>query len=106
LPQSAYCKSVGLPYSTFKASRRQLHSANGEHSEALIDDAAKKGLPAIPRQFHDATAVNFIPAHIRPQTNMSGTIELRSPTGWQVRIDSAQSAFGVESVLRLLEQFA
>jgi hypothetical protein len=83
LTQRAYCEREGLSFSMFDKWRRRARA--GQVTK----------LAATPK------AIKLIPAHMQIP-HAACDIELRSPSGWQIRLNTAHSLDAVVSLLRQL----
>jgi hypothetical protein len=85
LSQRAYCEREGLKISTFDYWRRQIR-ANTE----VVKPEKKR-----------STALTLVPVHVSDNPAQDPLI-LRSPTGWELRLASAESVWLSDLLKRLV----
>jgi len=96
LTQRAYCEREGLSFSMFDKWRRRARALQ----VAGLVTVAQKAVSAATAQ--PPQMIKLIPAHMQT-SNAACDIELRSPSGWQIRLNAANSP---DTVLSLLRQLA
>jgi hypothetical protein len=96
LTQRAYCEREGLSFSMFDKWRRRARAVQVAGLATVAQKAASAATGPSPQM------IKLIPAHMQT-SNAACDIELRSPGGWQIRINTANS---LETVLSLLRQLA